>query len=435
MTVLVHAHIVTFDEEFHEYPDGAIVFDESGIRFVGATLPQVYASLPEQDLHGALVIPGFCNTHTHLAMVPFRSLADDYRDRLHKFLMPLENAAMDRRLVFVATKMAIAEMLLAGTTSAVDMYYFEDEVVRAAKEMGFRLWAGETILDAPSPDARTWSEGLERTEETIAACQESPLTTPVVAPHAPYSLSIGHLEKIVAFARERGLMWTMHLSEMPFEVEDVRREHGCTPVEWMERHGLLDRDLLAVHLITLSEHDKDVLAGRNVPMSHCPGSNLKAGKGTCPVLDLMDRGVVVTLGTDGASSGNTLDHFTQLKLAAIAQKTMHHDRALMTARECAPLGNRNAGFALRAPIGMLKAGYQADIAVLSLQSPRMHPLYDPYSALCYSATGGDVQDVWVAGVRKVADGELVGIDLPALYAEFDDAAKAFKAEALRRLAE
>ncbi|HAN43668.1 MAG TPA: amidohydrolase, partial [Sphaerochaeta sp.] len=169
--------------------------------------------------------------------------------------------------------------------------------------------------------------------------------------------------------------------------------------------------------------------GRNVPMSHCPGSNLKAGKGTCPVLDLMDRGVVVSLGTDGASSGNTLDHFTQLKLAAIAQKTMHHDRALMTARECAPLGNRNAGFALRAPIGMLKAGYQADIAVLSLQSPRMHPLYDPYSALCYSATGGDVQDVWVAGVRKVADGELVGIDLPALYAEFDDAAKAFKAEA------
>ena len=435
MTVLVHAHIVTFDEEFHEYPDGAIVFDEGGIRFVGSTLPQVYASLPWQDLHGALVIPGFCNTHTHLAMVPFRSLADDYRDRLHKFLMPLENAAMDRRLVFVSTKMAIAEMLLAGTTSAVDMYYFEDEVARAAREMGFRLWAGETILDAPSPDARTWNEGLARTEETIAACEKSPLLTPIVAPHAPYSLSIGHLETVVSFAKERGLLWTMHLSEMPFEVEGMRREHGCTPVEWMERHGLLDRDLLAVHLITLSEHDKDVLAERNVPMSHCPGSNLKAGKGTCPVLDLMDRGVIATLGTDGASSGNTLDHFTQLKLAAIVQKTMRHDRALMTARECAPMGNRNAGLALRAPIGMLKAGYQADIVVLSLQNPRMHPIYDPYSVLCYSATGGDVQDVWVAGVRKVADGKLAGIDLSTLYAEFDDAAKAFKAEALRRLAE
>ncbi len=433
MKVLTHAHIVTFDETYAEYPDGAIAFDEKGIAFVGPSLPKSYASLPREDMHGALVVPGFCNTHTHMGMVPFRSLADDFRDRLHKFLMPLERSAMDRRLVGVASKVAMAEMLLSGTTSAVDMYYYEDEVARAACEMGFRLWAGQTILDGESPDANGFEDGLEKVQALIDACTSSPLLTPVVAPHAPYSLTIGHLGKVVEFARKRNLLWTMHLSEMPFEVEAIRKEYGQTPVGWMESHGLLGSDLLAAHLITLTEQDKDLLARRGVFASHCPGSNLKAGKGTSPIWDLMERNVVVTLGTDGPASGNTLDHFTQMKIAAIMQKTMGHDRSLMSARECASLACRNAGIALSAPIGMLKVGYQADITVLSLENPRMHPLYDPYSVLCYSATSGDVKDVYVAGIRKVQDGKLTGVDLPALYSQFDEASFAFRKEALARL--
>lgn len=434
MTVLEHGYVLTMDEKLSAYPDGYVVFDEKGIAYVGDTLPSEYQSLSRTDCKGTLVIPGFCNTHTHMSMVPFRSLGDDRRDRLHSFLMPLEDEVMGRELAVVSAKMAMAEMLLGGTTSAVDMYYFEEDIAKASQELGFRLWAGETLLDKEHCDAAGFEEGLDLTDRLLSACKGLSLVTPIVAPHAPYSLSVQHLRMASSYARSKGLMWTMHLSEMPFEVEAIRKEHGCTPVEWMEQNGLLDSSLLAVHLITLSEHDKDLLAHYQVPMSHCPVSNLKAGKGTSPVLDLIDRGVVCTLGTDGPSSGNTLDMFPSLRTAELAQKTIKHDRGLMPAVNAVMMATRNAGKALQAPIGMLKQGYQADISVLSLDSPAMHPFYDPYSVLCYSASRADVQDVYVAGVQRVADRRLVGLDLGELYKEFAFVSKDFKAEALRRLA-
>lgn len=431
MQVLAGGWVLTMDEGWHAYPHGYVVFDERGIRHVGDTLPASYAAVPRTDCTGTLVLPGFCNTHTHLSMVPFRTLGDDCRNRLRTFLMPLEDAAMTEDLAVVSAKVAMAELLLSGTTSAVDMYYFEWAVARAAAAMGFRLWAGETLLGRRDCDAGSFEEGLDRVRRTIDACGESPLLTPVVAPHAPYSLSLDQLCRARAFAKERGLRWTMHLSEMPFEIEEIRKAHGCTPVAWMDRAGLLDADLLAVHLITLTPEDEDLIAARGVPMSHCPGSNLKAGKGTCPVLDLMEKGVTCTLGTDGPSSGNTLDSFMQMRLAAIVQKTMRRDRGVMAARDVLAMATRNAGKALGAPIGMLKPGMQADVTVLSLDRPNLRPCYDPYAAVVYGAQTSDVRDVYVAGVRRVAGGRLVDVDLAALYGSLRDASVPFAREASR----
>jgi 5-methylthioadenosine/S-adenosylhomocysteine deaminase len=433
MTILRNAHILTMNEKMTEYTDGFLAFDEKGIIGLGdeKEFPEEWACLPSEDLHHDLVLPSLINTHTHMGMVSFRSLGDDCPDRLHRFLMPLEDRAMNRELAVCSSKMAMAEMMLSGISSAVDMYYFEADVARAAAQLGFRLWAGETLLDKPHCDADSFEASLERTEETIAACGESPLTIPIVAPHAPYSLSLEHLKDAFSFAKERHLLWTTHLSEMAFEVETLRKDQGKTPVGWLSANGLLDDSLLAAHLLLLTEEDIDLLSGSGVSAAHCPGSNAKAAKGVAPALKMIDRDINVTLATDGPASGNALELFTTLRLCAILQKNLSHDRSVAPARNIVPLATRNAGIALRRKIGVLKEGWESDILVLSMSRPNMIPSYDPYSVLVYSAGVQNVQDLYIAGVRKVRDGMLTDIDLDELETEFSSVSEPFHREAMK----
>ena len=407
MTILRHAHLVTMDEDLTEYPDGFIVFDEDGIKALGDEKALDEAFTEGEDLRGALVVPGLVNTHTHLGMVPFRSLADDCPDRLHRFLMPLENRAMTRALCKASTKMAVCEMLLSGTTAAVDMYYFESSVAEAAEELGFRLWAGETFVDLGQPDGR------ERAFEELEAIKQTKLVTPVPAPHALYSVSEETLLSCVRYARERSLPWTMHLEEMPYEMTLYR----TTPVKHMEEIGALDDSLIAAHLILATDDDIGILAKHGVSCAHCPGSNSKAAKGVAPVPEMLGKGMLAGLGTDGPASGNTLDLLTQLKLYALLQKNSLSDRSAVPSSGILPLATRNAGLMLKSPIGQLREGFEADIAVFSLDKPNMVPCYDPYSVLVYSAQSQNIKDVYVAGKLKVRDGQLSGIDYESIKEE------------------
>lgn len=427
MTVLRHGYVLTMDEKLTEYKDGAVVFDASGILFVGddSMLPEVYRALPFDDMTGNLVLPAFINTHCHLAMTPFRSLADDYPDRLHRFLMPLENKAMTRELAVAATKLAIAEMLLSGTGSALDMYYFESSVAQAAQEMGLRLWAGETILDAPHPDAKDFSESFDEMEKLLG--KRSDLITPVIAPHAPYSLSYQHLKECLEYAKQHDIPWSMHLSEMPFEFAQCKEKYGMTPVEKMESEGLLSNRLIAAHLLLLGERDIEILKSHDVKVAHCPGSNSKAAKGVAPVPEMVKRGIHAGFGTDGAASGNTLDIFTQMKLYAVLQKNRLHDRAAVPARDIVPLATREGGYVLGAKVGQLKEGFKADIQVISLKAPNMIPCYDPYSVLVYSAQSHNVANVYVQGKCLVKNGQLTCVDYNTLVSDFQSASAHFEA--------
>lgn len=426
MTVLRHGWIVTMDEFLSEFRDGYIVMDKGRIVSLGEdrNIPAEYSRLPYEDLGGDLVFPSFINTHAHLGMVSFRSLADDYKDRLHRFLMPLENRAMTRELAVASTKLAIAELLLSGTTSALDMYYFESDVATAAEEMGFRLWAGESMLDASHPDSADFAGGFAELDRLMEL--KSELITPVVAPHAPYSLSIEHLHDCLSYARRNGIMWSMHLSEMPFEFSSFRQKYGKTPIETLDSEGLLSDELIAAHLLLLGDNDIDILARRGVKVSHCPGSNSKAAKGVSAVPEMLEAGCLCSLGTDGPASGNTLDMFTQLKLYADLQKNRLKDRSAVPAREIVPLSNSMAGKVLSSEIGILKSGYKADIMVLSRKRPNMIPCYDPYSVLIYSAQSQNVKDVYVGGRCLVRNGELVAVDYSSLVEEFNAASHDFE---------
>lgn len=431
ITILRHGLVLTMDDEGHIFEDGFIIFSPDGIIAVGEekNFPEEFDSFPCRDMGGHLIMPGMINTHTHLGMVSFRSLADDYKDRLKRFLMPLENNAMTKELAAASSRIAMAEMIRAGITAAVDMYYYEAEIAREADSLGFRLWAGETVLSSPHPGASDLSESFSRCDELMR--NSSDLVTPLIAPHAPYSLPMDDLKEVFRYRKANGIGWTMHLEEMPFEMEAFARDYSSTPVTIMSEENLLDSSLIAAHLIFTSDEDINILSETGVNAALCPVANAKSAKGVAKGLEMM-KSVNVTLGTDGPSSGNTLDLFTQMKVFAVLNKNRLADRTAMPASSIVPLVTRNAGKALGRNIGQLLEGFESDISVLSLSDPNMIPCYDPYSILVYSAQPQNVTDVYIKGKAMLESGKFT-FSFSDMVSSFNEAASGFRREAEKLL--
>ena len=436
--VLRHATILTMDERETVLDDGALAIEGDTIVFVGKDSelpPTLLASCDEElDLGDSLVMPALINGHTHMGMIAFRSLGDDCPDRLRRFLIPLENACMTKELAYASSRLAMAEMLLSGTASAVDMYFFEDVVAKAANEMGFRLFAGETLMEDPHCDASDGQGGLEKTKALIEQFRDDPLVTPILAPHAPYSNTVEVLKQAQALAKEQGLLWTMHLSEMDFEMEKYRNEYGLSPIAFLAKEGLLDSSLLAAHCIHTSDEDIALLAKSGTRVIHCPGANFKSAKGLARCPKMREEGILVGLGTDGPASGNTLDLFTQMKLYAILHKNGLGDRTAIPAKSVVPLCTSEAAKVLKAEnkIGSLQVGKKADILVLGLDQPNMVPCHDPYSVVVYSTGVQNVTHVFVHGKWVVRNHTLTGVSLSQLREEFFEAAQPFFGEARKR---
>lgn len=430
-TVLRHAKLLSMNDSMDYFPDGYIAFSGDSILEAGSEKDfHAFENSLELDMHGDIVMPAFVNCHTHLGMAAFRSLGDDMKDRLNRFLFPLENECMTSELVYASSCICIAEMLLSGTASALDMYYFEDAVIKSASDMNFRLWAGETLLDSPHCDAQDFSGGMKLIEKQLSLSSSTVQT--VCAPHAPYSVCEKNLHIVKDFARQNGILWSMHVSEMPSENQNCREKYRCSPIKYLADKGLLDSNLLAAHCIYTDSSDMVQLAGCGFSAVHCPVSNAKAAKGVAPIDAMLKNGITVTLGTDGPSSGNTLDMFTQMKSAVMLQKNLLRDRSALPAKEIVKLATCNGGKALRAKIGMLTAGYKADILVLSTAEPNMIPVHDIYSAVVYSAQVQNVKHLWVNGKLTVKNHELTSVSLPRLAEDFNKAAKKFNEEAGRR---
>jgi 5-methylthioadenosine/S-adenosylhomocysteine deaminase len=427
-TVLRHARLVTMNGTMDYFPDGFIAF--SGDTILATGDEKDYRAFPdaqETDMHGSIVLPSFINCHTHLGMTAFRSLGDDMPDRLNRYLFPLENKYMTEDLVYTSSRVSMAELLLSGTSSVLDMYYFEDAVIQAAHEMHLRLWAGETLLDAPHCDGSGFDAGIQHIEHLLKKTDNT--TQIVCAPHAPYSVSTEHLKQTAEFAKSNDIFWTMHVSEMPREIRAYREQYHCTPVTYLSQNNLLDSRLLAAHCIYTEDDDIRLLADNGTTVIHCPVANAKSAKGVARIRDMIQKGTHVTLGTDGPASGNTLDMFTQMKSAVIMQKNLLSDRSAMPAADIVRLATCCAGKALHSPIGVLAPGYKADVLSLSVSEPNMIPVHDVYSVIVYSAQVQNVQHVWVNGIQAVKDHVLCDTSLSSITEDFESASAAFNTAA------
>ncbi len=428
-----NAWILTMDNRMTEYSNGYLIFDNDIIQEIGSMTNYIANKADKWiDAKGGILLPGFINAHTHCGMIPFRSLGDDCPDRLRRFLFPLEKEVVDETLIELSTAYAIAEMQLAGITTMCDMYYFENVVADVAKNMNMRAFVGETIINQPTPDSTNTKESMAYTVDLIDKWQHDKLIHPIIAPHAPNTNTEQCLRNILELSKLYQVPITLHVSEMSYEMEYFREKYNQTPIEFLESIGFFEVPVVLAHCIMLTKNDIKILEKYpNVSVVHCIGANTKSAKGVAPIRSLLEHGVTVALGTDGPSSGNTLDIFTQMRMMANFQKTYLKDRAAFPAKEIVRLATFGGARALglEHEIGSLKVGKKADLTLVETQSVNMFPIYDAYAALVYSANATNVRDVWVDGVSVVKDKKLTKFSVEKLQSDLKKHMKIFKLRA------
>lgn len=358
-------------------------------------------------------MPGMVNLHTHMGMIPFRGLGDDCKDRLRVFLLPMEQKAMDEELVYLSSRYAAGEMLLGGVTTALDMYYFEEEAAKAMDEMGMRGIAGQTVMEEGACDFDDPCKALAYGEKLIKKYQSHPRISACIAPHGTSTCGEKLLLEACRLDSSLKVPFTLHTAEMDYEMDYFRKEYGMSPVQYLDSIGVLGKETLAAHCIHMKEEDLLLLKERGARVAHCIGSNAKAAKGVAPVSSMLQMGIPVGLGTDGPASGNTLDIFTQMKLCADFHKNETRDRSAFPAETIVSMATDLGAKALGLSdiTGSLEPGKQADLVLVETRSANMFPVYNPYSALVYSANPSNVEAVYVAGECVVRDKKLAKADM------------------------
>ena len=414
---------VTLDAQRRILADAAVAISGGRIVAVGpqAELAARIHARETLDAGGGIILPGLINAHTHAPMVLFRGLADDLKlmDWLQNDIFPAEARNVDADFVKAGTRLAALEMIRSGTTTFVDMYYFEDQVAEAAKDAGLRTVAGETWIDFPAPDNKTHAEAVAYSERYLKRWTGDPLVVPALAPHSPYLCAPESIREARALADRYRAPILIHVSEAQDEVRQVREKYGKTSTEHLRDLGLLRKGVLFAHGIWLSASDRALVRASDVGVAHCPQSNMKLGSGVAPVPKLLKAGVRVGLGTDGPSSNNDLDLLEEVDSALKLQKLTGGDPAALTAREAvemATLGGARA-LDLEDRIGSLAPGKRADLIVVALDQPHALPLYDAYSALAYALKGSDVETTIVDGRILMRDRKLLTLDVAAIAAK------------------
>ncbi len=390
-----------------------------GELFPGRPLPPAREYL---DAAGHLVMPGLVNTHCHAPMVWFRGLADDLAlsDWLSRVIFPAEARWLNPERAYLGALLAAAELIRGGVTTVADGYFYEADVRRAFAEAGLRAVAAQGVVDFPAPGVPDPKDNLRAAADFMDSGADFPggLVTSTLFCHSPYTCGPATLQRAKELTRSRGLPFFIHLAETREEVAEVRRNAGLTPARYLDRLGLLDKHTVAVHGVWLEPEEIDLLASREVKVSHCPHSNCKLAAGVAPVPELLAAGVTVGLGTDGAASNNRLDLWGEMALAARLHKVTRGDPTLLPARQTVALATREgaAVLGLAAVTGTLTPGKAADLIILDLRRPHLTPRYDPFSHLVYAARAADVTHVLVAGRWLLKGGELQTLDWPALAA-------------------
>lgn len=366
------------------------------------------------DGENSLIMPGFVNTHTHAAMTCFRGIADDLElmDWLNNYIFPAEAKNVNPHLAYWGSLLACAEMIKSGTTTFCDMYIFEDETARAAKEAGMRCLVGEVLFDFPSPSCKTPAEGLACTRRLAEKWQNDPLVNIIVEPHSLYTCSPALLQEAKTIADQFGLMLGVHLLENQSELNQLQEKFGKGAVAFLEDIGYLNERLLAFHCVYFTANDIGRFARYGCKVSHNPASNMKLANGIPPVSDMLEAGVTVGLGTDGCASNNTLDMIKEMSTAAKLHKVAALDPTVMDAKTTVRMATINGAKALGLNhlTGSLDVGKKADIILIGLDKPHLTPIYNEYSHLVYAAGGADVDTVIINGKVVMEDRRLLTLN-------------------------
>jgi len=417
-------YVVTMSGQRRVIENGAVAVRGERIVAVGtrAEIDRNWQPARRVDRPNALLAPGLINTHTHAAMSLFRGIADDLKlqDWLNNFIFPAEAKNVSPDFVRWGTRLACLEMLLSGTTTFTDMYYFEDVVAEVAKEAGMRGVLGESVIRFPVADAKTPADALKYAEKFLDRFRNDSLVVPAVAPHAPYTNSDDTLRAARTLANKYNAPILIHLSETKQENDDSQKEFHQSPTQRLNAIGFFAGRTVGAHCVWVDPKDMDILKAKNVGVAHCPSSNMKLASGAASVVAMLAKGIAVGLGTDGpAGSNNDFDMFEEADLAAKLQKFVRNDPQALPATqafEMATIGGARV-LGLEKEIGSLETGKRADMISVDLDAPNAVPLYDVYSQLVYALKGSNVRDVVVNGKDVVRDKRCLTLDSPAVIAK------------------
>lgn len=413
--------VVTMDKHRRVIENGAVVirdgkiiavdkFDVIAKKFPGVT-QGVYAK-------GKVIIPGLINTHTHVPMSLFRGISDDLdlNDWLTKYIFPAEAKNVDEAFVRAGTRLGLAEMIKGGTTTYCDMYYFEDAIADETKKAGVRGVLGETIIDFPVADNKTFEQAMTYSECYLRKWKNDPLIVAALAPHAPYTVSTEHLQAIKKLSDQLDAPIVTHIAETKKERDDILKDKGATPVKYLDQIGFLNDRVIAAHTVFVTDEEIDILNRRGVGAAHNPTSNMKLASGTAPVPAMLKKDLAVGLGTDGAASNNDLSMWEEMDMAAKLHKLISGDPKTLSAEQAFEMATIRGARALDLDkiTGSIEVGKRADLAIVDLDSLHQTPLYNIYSHLVYATKASDVRTVIINGRIVMFDRVLLTLNENAI---------------------
>lgn len=409
--------VVTMDKDRRVVAGGAVAIRDGRILAIAprAEIDKAYSAKQRIDRSDAILAPGLVNTHTHAAMSLLRGIADDrnLQDWLENYIFPAEARNVNADFVLWGTRLAMLEMMLSGTTTFTDMYYFEDTVAQAAKDAGMRAVLGQTIIGFPAPDYKTPAAALDGTARFIEKWKNDSLIVPSPAPHAVYTNDEKTLRAAKELADRHGVPLIIHVSETQRENLDVLAKHGLTPTLYLDHIGGIAQKTLFAHGVWITPPERALVKARNIGIAHCPSSNLKLASGIFPAHEFLAAGINVGLGPDGpAGSNNDFNMFEEMDLAAkLAKGATLNPQVLPAAQvfEMATLGGARA-LHMDSLIGSLEPGKRADLITVAATEPHAIPRHDVYSMLVYALKGADVRDVVIDGRITIRDRKALTLD-------------------------
>jgi 5-methylthioadenosine/S-adenosylhomocysteine deaminase len=408
------------DKTHRVIENGGVAVKADKIIAIGtrSEMTRRYRATRTIDATGKAVIPGLINTHTHVPMSLFRGISDDLdlNDWLTKYIFPAEAKNVDEAFVRAGTRLGLAEMIRGGTTTYCDMYYFEDAIADETKKAGVRGVLGETIIDFPVADNKTFDQAMAYSERYVRKWKNDPLIVAALAPHAPYTVSTEHLQAIKKLSDKLEAPILIHIAETKKERDDLLAQKGATPVNYLNRIGFLGERVIAAHTVFVTDDEIDILKNKGVGAAHNPQSNMKLASGTAPVPQMLRKDLPVGLGTDGAASNNDLDMWEEMDTAAKLHKLISGDPKTLTAEQAFEMATIRGARALDLEkiTGSIERDKRADIVIVDLDSLHQTPMYNIYSHLVYATKASDVRTVIINGRIVMLDRALLTLDESAI---------------------
>jgi 5-methylthioadenosine/S-adenosylhomocysteine deaminase len=441
--ILSNALILTMDENLTQYFPGAVAVKGDSILAVGVEdeIKREYFAQETIDCNHKILMPGLINAHTHVPMTLLRGLADDLRLDvwLMGYMMPVEREFVSPEFVRLGTLLACAEQIRSGVTTFNDMYYFEEDVAKAAADVGVRAVCGQTVMKFPAPDAASYEDSLQMAREFIERWKDHPLIVPAVAPHAPYTCTAEILRATSNLAKEFDVPLHTHLAETAFEVENMRNENGIPVIPYVKKQGLLEAKVIAAHCVHIDTGEIRTLMHARAGIAHNPSSNLKLASGFAPVIKMLEAGLNVGIGTDGPASNNDLDMFEEVRLAAFVAKAVTNDPTSLPASWALLMATRLGAQALHIGhlTGSLEVGKRADLILVDVSPVHNSPSFkraadNAYSQIVYASKSTDVSDVMVNGKWLMRDHQLLTLKEDELLVQAAEIARKIDAFLIER---